>query len=113
MGELTMDRSVKAMEKIFTPDIHGNEKPLLPFSSYIYEWGRATNDYFFAYYRIPCSSGAVAKVNVVACNHVAYEVSTPCWEDWCDCDGTCTRSFQTDEDVILTLARIINQAKER
>jgi hypothetical protein len=122
------------MEEVFLPDKHGNEKPKLPFNKYIVEWGyhsmyesalrnpngimaemaRKNGKSYKAKYSIPCTSGAVFTVSVVCgstmhCSAEApYEVMMPnVWEDSDEPFG-----YQTDEDLMILLAKLINHAKE-
>jgi hypothetical protein len=122
------------MHEVFLPDKHGDEKPRLPFSEYIVEWGyhpmyesalqnpngimsqmaRKNGKSFRAIYSIPCKGGAMMKVSVVCgatmhCSaNAPYEVLMPnIWQDSEDPFG-----YQTDEDLMILLAKLIAYAKE-
>ncbi len=122
------------MQEVFLPDKHGDEKPRLPFSEYIVEWGyhpmyesalqnpdgimsqmaRKNGKSFRAIYSIPCKGGATMRVSVVCgatmhCSaNAPYEVDMPnIWQDSEDPFG-----YQTDEDLMILLAKLIAYAKE-
>ena len=122
------------MHEVFLPDKHGDEKPRLPFSEYIVEWGyhpmyesalrnpdgimsqmaRKNGKSFRAIYSIPCKGGAMLKVSVVCgatmhCSaNAPYEVNMPnIWQNSEDPFG-----YQTDEDLMILLAKLIAYAKE-
>ncbi len=122
------------MQEVFLPDKHGDEKPRLPFSEYIVEWGyhpmyesalqnpdgimsqmaRKNGKSFRAIYSIPCKGGATMKVSVVCgatmhCSaNAPYEVDMPnIWQNSEDPFG-----YQTDEDLMILLAKLIAYAKE-
>jgi hypothetical protein len=122
------------MQEVFLPDKHGDEKPRLPFSEYIVEWGyhpmyesalqnpdgimsqmaRKNGKSFRAIYSIPCKGGAMMKVSVVCgatmhCSaNAPYEVNMPnIWQNSEDPFG-----YQTDEDLMILLAKLIAYAKE-
>ena len=122
------------MHEVFLPDKHGDEKPRLPFSEYIVEWGyhpmyesalrnpdgimsqmaRKNGKSFRAIYSIPCKGGAMMKVSVVCgatmhCSaNAPYEVNMPnIWQNSEDPFG-----YQTDEDLMILLAKLIAYAKE-
>jgi hypothetical protein len=122
------------MQEVFLPDKHGDEKPRLPFSEYIVEWGyhpmyesalqnpdgimsqmaRKNGKSFRAIYSIPCKGGAMMKVSVVCgatmhCSaNAPYEVDMPnIWQNSEDPFG-----YQTDEDLMILLAKLIAYAKE-
>ena len=122
------------MQEVFLPDKHGDEKPRLPFSEYIVEWGyhpmyesalqnpdgimsqmaRKNCKSFRVIYSIPCKGGAMMKVSVVCgatmhCSaNAPYEVLMPnIWQDSEDPFG-----YQTDEDLMILLAKLIAYAKE-
>ena len=122
------------MHEVFLPDKHGDEKPRLPFSEYIVEWGyhpmyesalrnpdgimsqmaRKNGKSFRAIYSIPCKGGAMMKVSVVCgatmhCSaNAPYEVNMPnIWQNSEDPFG-----YQTDEDLMILLAKLIAYTKE-
>jgi hypothetical protein len=122
------------MQEVFLPDKHGDEKPRLPFSEYIVEWGyhpmyesalqnpdgimsqmaRKNGKSFRAIYSIPCKGGAMMKVSVVCgatmhCSaNAPYEVNMPnIWQNSEDPFG-----YQTDEDLMILLAKLIAYTKE-
>ena len=122
------------MQEVFLPDKHGDEKPRLPFSEYIVEWGyhpmyesalqnpdgimsqmaRKNGKSFRAIYSIPCKGGAMMKVSVVCgatmhCSaNAPYEVDMPnIWQNSEDPFG-----YQTDEDLMILLAKLIAYTKE-
>ena len=122
------------MQEVFLPDKHGDEKPRLPFSEYIVEWGyhpmyesalqnpdgimsqmaRKNGKSFRAVYSIPCKGGAMMKASVVCgatmhCSaNAPYEVDMPnIWQNSEDPFG-----YQTDEDLMILLAKLIAYAKE-
>ena len=122
------------MQEVFLPDKHGDEKPRLPFSEYIVEWGyhpmyesalqnpdgimsqmaRKNGKSFRAIYSIPCKGGAMMKVSVVCgatmhCSaNAPYEVNMlNIWQNSEDPFG-----YQTDEDLMILLAKLIAYAKE-
>ena len=122
------------MHEVFLPDKHGDEKPRLPFSEYIVEWGyhpmyesalrnpdgimsqmaRKNGKSFRAIYSIPCKGGAMMKVSVVCgatmhCSaNAPYEFDMPnIWHNSEDPFG-----YQTDEDLMILLAKLIAYAKE-
>ena len=122
------------MHEVFLPDKHGDEKPRLPFSEYIVEWGyhpmyesalrnpdgimsqmaRKNGKSFRAIYSIPCKGGAMMKVSVVCgatmhCSaNAPYEVDMPnIWQNSEDPFG-----YQTDEDLMILLAKLIAYTKE-
>jgi hypothetical protein len=122
------------MEEIFMPDTQGNDKPLLPFSEYIVEWGyhdmfkesldspngildkmfKKHGKHYKAIYSIPCKGGAVMRVSVVCGNNFYSEPNAP-YEVRCpriDEDSDEPLRNQTDEDLMVTLAKLIAYAKE-
>lgn len=121
------------MREVFMPDAHGNEKPRLPFSKYIYEWGlhpmsrdlskpdpsgalskmrRKYGDSFACKYRIPRPDGTVVELSVISgmmfyCRKDApYEVMV--YDDREDNDPL---PYQTDEDLMILIAKLLGETK--
>lgn len=115
------------MREVFMPDAQGNDKPKLPFNQYITEWGlhpmsmgndkalkymhTKYGDHFQCRYAIPCASGAVFNVSVISGmmfysrKDAPYEVMGP------DTDDD-VLPYQTDEDLMVYLAKLVSRAKE-
>lgn len=124
------------MEEVFMPDKQGNEKPRLPFNEYIVEWGyhplyenalhnpggimakmaKKHGKSFRAVYKIPSLSGAEFSASVIcgATMHCTidapYEVRMP--TPWMDRNDDEPLGEQTDEDLMVLLAKLIAYAKE-
>jgi hypothetical protein len=123
------DDDMSFMREVFMPDTQGNDKPKLPFNQYITEWGlhpmNITGDVdgamakmrdkygesFQCRYSIPCSGGAVFNVSVISGmmfysrKDAPYEIMGP------DMDGD-VLPYQTDEDLMVYLAKLVAKAKE-
>ena len=122
------DDDMSFMREVFIPDPQSNEKPKLPFNQYITEWGlhpmsqgdvdgamfkmgEKYGESFQCRYSIPCSGGAVFNVSVISGKmfysrkDAPYEIMGP------DMDGD-VLSYQTDEDLMVYLAKLVAKAKE-
>ena len=125
------DDDMSFMREVFMPDTQGNDKPKLPFNQYIVEWGlhrvsqeisstdsgaladmrRKYGNHFQCEYSIPRSGGTPIKVSVISGmmfysrKDAPYEVMVFGVPEY----GGDPYAYQTDEDLMLLLAKLLNE----
>jgi hypothetical protein len=136
-GQITLTRryamqedDMSFMREVFMPDTQGNEKPKLPFSQYITEWGlhrmsqevnateggamadmrRKYGNHFQCRYSIPRTGGAVSNVSVI-CGMMFYSRKDAPYEVMVDGDNDYHLPYQTDEDLMLLIAKLLNEGE--
>lgn len=123
------------MKEVFMPDDQGDEKPKLPFSKYIVQWGyhpltmetyrtqgsdktgalaemrRKYGDHFQAMYQVPRPDGTLTKVSVISGmmfysrKDEPYEVMV--YAPGKEYDGPLP--YQTDEQLMLLIAKLLGE----
>ena len=123
------------MREVFMPDDQGNEKPRLPFNRYIVEWGfhpmskevmakgdnngalskmrRKYGDSFMCKYKVPRPDGTLVHLSVIS-GMMFYSRKDAPYEILCSLDEDETgtndpRAYQTDEDLMLLLAKLLGE----
>lgn len=131
------DDDMSFMREIFMPDDQGNEKPRLPFNKYIVEWGyhpmsqgvmtkgdangalskmrKKYGDSFMCKYKIPRPDGKVVHLSVIS-GMMFYSRKDAPYEILCSLDeeedGTNDpRPYQTDEDLMLLIAKLLGEGE--
>lgn len=130
------------MKEVFMPDDQGNEKPRLPFNQYIVEWGyhhmckdlddlkdspdpngalakmrKKYGDSFMCKYKVPRPDGTLVHLSVISGMMFYCTVDKP-YEILCSLDEDETgtndpRGYQTDEDLMLLIAKLLGDANAR
>ena len=127
------------MREIFMPDTQGNERPRLPFNRYIVEWGfhpmskevmakgdnngamakmrKKYGDSFMCKYKVPRPDGTVVHLSVIS-GMMFYSRTDAPYEILCSLDeeetGTSDpRPYQTDEDLMLLLAKLLGETVDK
>ena len=130
------------MKEIFMPDTQGNEKPRLPFNQYIVEWGYhhmckdlddlkdapdpngalakmrdKYGDSFMCKYKVPRPDGTLVHLSVIS-GMMFYSRKDAPYEILCSLDEDETgtndpRGYQTDEDLMLLIAKLLGDANAR
>ena len=125
------------MREIFMPDTQGNEKPRLPFNRYIVQWGyhpmslevmekgdnngalakmrKKYGDSFMCKYKVPRPDGTIVHLSVIT-GMMFYSRTDAPYEVMCSADaddeGNCEpRPYQTDEDLMLLVAKLLNEGE--
>jgi hypothetical protein len=136
-GQITLTRSysmndddMSFMREVFMPDTQGNDKPKLPFNQYIVEWGlhrvsqevntatggggaladmrRKYGNHFQCRYSIPRPDGEPIKVSVIS-GMMFYSRKDAPYEVMIDGGSDRHMAYQTDEDLMLLLAKLLNE----
>ena len=121
------------MKEVFMPDDQGNEKPRLPYNQYITEWGyhpmcqeimaggaldKMLKKYglsFSVKYKIPRPNGTLVNLSVIS-GMMFYSRKGEPYEILCSADEDETgtndpRPYQTDEDLMLLIAKLLTQGE--
>lgn len=125
---MSKEDDMEFMREIFMPDKDGNLKPLLPFAQYITEWGEHpmagahTPEYqkkygtsFAAKYKIPRPDGSLTSISVVCGSYFYSSRDKPYEVLILGPDDTDREPFgyQTDEDLMLGIARLLNEGETK
>ena len=121
------------MKEVFMPDDQGNEKPRMPYAQYITEWGyhpmcqeikeggaaaKMLEKYglsFRAVYQIPRPNGKVTSLSVIS-GMMFYSRKEEPYEILCSADEdeeglNDPRPYQTDEDLMLLIAKLLTEGE--
>jgi hypothetical protein len=121
---MSKEDDMEFMREVFMPDVQGDERPKLPFSKYIYDWGehplmeqmdsadRARHgSSFFARYTIPRPDGTLTGISVVCGSYFYSRKDAPYEVLLIADDGNDNEplGYQTDEDLMMFIAKLLNE----